>query len=93
LSALTLPQSKRRRTSQKAKQPKDESDSDLSDVPLRERKPPKATAEQIGVESDSDTPLNTKLVKEKEAIQKAATKEANNIKKKNAAAATRTATG
>jgi DNA topoisomerase-1 len=87
LSALTLPQSKRRRTSQKAKQPKDESDSDLSDVPLRERKPPKATAEQIGVESDSDTPLNTKLVKEKEAIQKAATKEANNIKKKEKAAA------
>jgi DNA topoisomerase-1 len=87
LSALTLPQSKRRRTSQKAKAPKDDSDSELSDVPLRERKPPKATAEQIGKESDSDVPLNTKLVKEKESIQKAATKEANNIKKREQATA------
>ncbi|KAF2797895.1 DNA topoisomerase 1 [Melanomma pulvis-pyrius CBS 109.77] len=83
------PLSKRRRTSQKAKQPKGESESDLSDVPLRARKPPKATAAQIGEDSDSDIPLTTKLVKEKEAIEKAATKEAKNIKNKEKASASK----
>jgi DNA topoisomerase-1 len=39
------------------------------------KKPPKATAAQIGESSDSDTPLGVKLVKEKEKIQKAAAKE------------------
>lgn len=56
-------------------------------MPLRVRKPPKANAAQIGESSDSDTPLNTKLVKEKEAIEKAATKEAKNIRNKEKSAA------
>jgi DNA topoisomerase-1 len=46
------------------------------------RKPPKATAAQIGESSDSDEPLNTKLVKEKQAIEKAAVKEAKAIRSK-----------
>ncbi|KAJ4372471.1 DNA topoisomerase 1 [Neocucurbitaria cava] len=76
------PLSKRRRTSQQAKPPKDESDSELSDVPLRARALPKATAEQIGESSDSDVPLNTKLVKKKESIEKAAAKEAKAMRTK-----------
>jgi DNA topoisomerase-1 len=58
-------------------------------VPLKVRKPPKATAAQIGESSDSDTPLNTKLVKEKEKIEKAATKEAKTIRTKEKAAVKR----
>jgi DNA topoisomerase-1 len=81
LCALTLSQSKRRRTSQQ-KKPQEEHESDLSDVPLKMRKPPKATAAQIGESSDSDEPLNTKLVKEKQAIEKAAVKEAKAIRSK-----------
>ncbi|KAF2874964.1 DNA topoisomerase 1 [Massariosphaeria phaeospora] len=81
------PLSKRRRTSQK--QAKEDSDTDLSDVPLRVRKPPKATAAQIGESSDSDTPLNAKLVKQKEIIEKAAEKEAKSIRNKEKTAAKR----
>jgi DNA topoisomerase-1 len=47
---------------------------------------PKASAEQIGESSDSDTPLNTKLVKKKEEIEKAAEKEAKAIRSKEKAA-------
>jgi DNA topoisomerase-1 len=65
---------------------KDDSDSDLSDVPLKARNLPKASAEQIGESSDSDTPLNTKLVKKKEDIEKAAAKEAKAIRSKEKAA-------
>jgi DNA topoisomerase-1 len=81
-----VPQSKRRRTTQQTKQVKEESDSELSDVPLKARNLPKASAEQIGESSDSDTPLNTKLVKKKEAIEKAAAKEAKVIRAKEKAA-------
>lgn len=80
--ALTFVQSKRRRTSQQAKLPKDSDESDLSDVPLKARRPPKASAEQIGESSDSDVPLNVKLVKKKESIEKAAAKEAKAIRTK-----------
>jgi DNA topoisomerase-1 len=55
-------------------------------VPLRARKIPKASAEQIGESSDSDTPLNTKLVHKKEEIEKAAAKEAKTIRNKEKAA-------
>ena len=64
-----------------------ESDSELSDEPLAHRprpavkKPPKATAAQIGESSDSDTPLGAKLAKEKAQIEKAAEKEAKAIRK------------
>ncbi|OCK84704.1 hypothetical protein K432DRAFT_378353 [Lepidopterella palustris CBS 459.81] len=86
------PLSKRRRTSALAKAPS-ESDSELSDEPLAHRsrpaakKPPKATAAQIGESSDSDTPLGTKLAKEKEQIEKAAEKEAKAIRKEEKKAA------
>ncbi|KAL5373221.1 hypothetical protein PMIN02_012468 [Paraphaeosphaeria minitans] len=80
------PLNKRRRKSQQATQPKDEPESELSDVPLVARKPPKATAAQIGESSDSDTPLNTKLVKQKEKIEQAAAKEAKAIRSKEKAA-------
>ncbi|KAH7399609.1 eukaryotic DNA topoisomerase I [Pyrenochaeta sp. MPI-SDFR-AT-0127] len=83
------PLSKRRRTSQQAKLPKDDDESDLSDVPLKARRLPKATAEQIGESSDSDTPLNVKLVKKKESIEKAAAKEAKAIRTKEKAAVKR----
>jgi DNA topoisomerase-1 len=65
---------------------KDDSDSELSDVPLKARNLPKASAEQIGESTDSDTPLNTKLVKKKEAIEEAAAKEAKAIRSKEKAA-------
>jgi DNA topoisomerase-1 len=84
-------QNKRRRTSQQVAQPKDESESELSDVPLVARKPPKATAAQIGESSDSDTPLNVKLVKHKEKIEQAAVKEAKAIRNKEKAAPKRKA--
>lgn len=83
------PQSKRRRTTQQTRRIKEDSGSDLSDVPLSIRKPPKATAAQIGESSDSDTPLTSKLVKEKEAIEKAAEKEAKNIRNKEKAASSK----
>lgn len=44
-------------------------------------KPPRASAAQIGETSDSDVPLNQKLVKEKQKIEKAAEKEAKQIRK------------
>ncbi|KAK7191677.1 hypothetical protein DPSP01_008096 [Paraphaeosphaeria sporulosa] len=80
------PLNKRRRTSQQVAQTKDDSESELSDVPLVARKPPKATATQIGESSDSDTPLNEKLVKQKEKIEQAAAKEAKAIRNKEKAA-------
>lgn len=51
-------------------------------MPLKARRPPKASAEQIGESSDSDVPLNVKLVKKKESIEKAAAKEAKAIRTK-----------
>lgn len=45
-----------------------------------QRKPPKATAEQIGEDSDSDVPLNKKLQQKKAAIEKTAAKTAQNIR-------------
>ncbi|KAF2132506.1 hypothetical protein P153DRAFT_354015 [Dothidotthia symphoricarpi CBS 119687] len=83
------PLSKRRRTSQQAKPPKDDSSSELSDVPLKARTLPKASAEQIGQSSDSDTPLTTKLLRKKESIEKAADKEAKAIRGKEKATAKR----
>ncbi|KAH7123875.1 DNA topoisomerase 1 [Dendryphion nanum] len=83
------PMSKRRRTVQQVHQANDESDSELSDVPLQVRRPPKATAAQIGESSDSDTPLNTKLAKEKVAIEKAAEKEAKAIRNREKAIASK----
>ena len=44
-------------------------------------KPPEVSSAQIGEESDSDVPLKTKLVKEKQDIEKAAEKEAKRIEK------------
>ena len=85
-NALTLSQSKRRRTSQQAKTVQDDSDSELSDVPLKARALPKAAPEQIGEDSDSDVPLTTKLIKKKESIEKAAAKEAKAIRTKEKAA-------
>lgn len=55
-------------------------------MPLKARALPRATAEQIGEDSDSDVPLTTKLVKKKEAIEKAAAKEAKAIRTKEKAA-------
>ena len=55
-------------------------------MPLKARNLPKASAEQIGQSSDSDTPLNAKLVKKKEDIEKAAAKEAKAIRSKEKAA-------
>jgi DNA topoisomerase-1 len=80
------PLSKRRRTSQQAKPPKDDSDSELSDVPLKARVLPKASAEQIGESADSDVPLAKKLTKKKESIEKAAAKEAQALRNKEKAA-------
>jgi DNA topoisomerase-1 len=51
-------------------------------VPLKARNLPKASAEQIGESSDSDMPLNAKLTKVKENIEKAAAKEAKAIRAK-----------
>jgi DNA topoisomerase-1 len=55
-------------------------------VPLKARNLPKASAEQIGESSDSDMPLNAKLTKKKEDIEKAAAKEAKAIRSKENAA-------
>ncbi|KAF3001978.1 DNA topoisomerase 1 [Curvularia kusanoi] len=80
------PLSKRRRTSQQAKPAQPDSDSELSDVPLKARALPKASADQIGEDSDSDVPLTKKLVQKKESIEKAAAKEAKAIRTKEKAA-------
>ncbi|KAF1949423.1 DNA topoisomerase 1 [Byssothecium circinans] len=82
------PLSKRRRTSQQQKIA-DNSDLEGSDAPLGAKKPPKATAAQIGESSDSDTPLTEKLVEHKEKIEKAAAKEAKSIRNKEKAASKR----
>jgi len=91
MDVLTIDQNKRRRTSSQAKPAKDESQSELSDVPLKARLLPKASAAQIGESSDSDTPLTTKLTKKKEAIEEAAEKEAKVIRAKDKAAPKRKA--
>lgn len=67
---LTLEQQKRRKTSAAA-----ESDDD-DDVPLKKSGPIRATAHQIGEESDDDVPLGEKLQKEKAAMEKKAGKQA-----------------
>ncbi|CAI6281410.1 unnamed protein product [Periconia digitata] len=86
------PISKRRRTSQQAKKVAPDSDSELSDKPLVPfRKPPKATAAQIGESSESDTPLTEKLIKDKAKIEKAAVKEAKTLRGKEKAAPKRKA--
>lgn len=53
---------------------------------MKARALPKASAEQIGEESDSDIPLTKKLVQKKESIEKAAAKEARAIRTKEKAA-------
>jgi DNA topoisomerase-1 len=58
---------------------------------LKARALPKASAEQIGEESDSDIPLTKKLVQKKESIEKAAAKEARAIRTKEKAAPKRRA--
>ncbi|KAK5401575.1 DNA topoisomerase 1 [Exophiala xenobiotica] len=66
-------------------------ESDSDDTPLLAKakangksvqKPPRASAAQIGESSDSDIPLGKKLVKEKQKIEKAAEKEAKQIRTK-----------
>ncbi|OAP57182.1 hypothetical protein AYL99_07920 [Fonsecaea erecta] len=78
-----LPLSKKRKTSVAP-----ESDSD--DAPLVSKartngkvvqKPPRVSAHQIGEDSDSDVPLGQKLAKQKQMIEKAAEKEAKQIRK------------
>ena len=58
---------------------------------MKARALPKASAEQIGEESDSDIPLTKKLVQKKESIEKAAAKEARAIRTKEKAAPKRRA--
>lgn len=81
-------QSKRRRVSKSRVQ----SDSDSEEAPLVSKKgrygssavlkkPPPITAAAIGESEDSDTPLGTKLAKEKENIEKKAEKEAKAIRR------------
>ncbi|KIX93162.1 uncharacterized protein Z520_11219 [Fonsecaea multimorphosa CBS 102226] len=78
-----LPLSKKRKTLAAV-----ESDSD--DAPLISKakangkvvqKPPRVSAHQIGEESDSDVPLGQKLAKQKQKIEKAAEKEAKQIRR------------
>lgn len=80
-------QTKRRRTSNtKAASP----ESDDDDEPLVKRtskKPPKASAAQIGDDSDSDMPLNQKLQKEKAKIEAKAEKQAKTLRAKDKKAA------
>ncbi|KIW50805.1 hypothetical protein PV05_09592 [Exophiala xenobiotica] len=66
-------------------------ESDSDDTPLLAKakangksvqKPPRASAAQIGESSDSDVPLGKKLAKEKQKIEKAAEKEAKQIRSK-----------
>ncbi|KEF63407.1 DNA topoisomerase I [Exophiala aquamarina CBS 119918] len=73
-------------------------ESDSDDAPLVSKskpngkaitKPPRASAAQIGESSDSDIPLNQKLVKQKQRIEKAAEKEAKQIRKDEKAEASR----
>lgn len=90
-SPLIHYQSKRRRVT--ATKVKPESDMDSDDAPLATKKgkstvttvlkkPPKISAAAIGESEDSDTPLGTKLAKEKAMIEKRAEKEAVEIRKK-----------
>lgn len=87
---LTRTQSKRRRTA--TAKGKAAMDSDSDDIPLVKetskrksstvlKKPPKASETAIGEYEDSDTPLDTKLVREKAKIQKRAEKDARDIAK------------
>ncbi|EXJ77946.1 DNA topoisomerase I [Capronia epimyces CBS 606.96] len=79
-----LPLSKKRKTTTAP------AGSDSDDAPLIAKarangktvtKPPRATAAQIGESSDSDVPLGKKLVRQKQKIEKAAEKEAKQIRK------------
>ncbi|ERF73672.1 DNA topoisomerase 1 [Endocarpon pusillum Z07020] len=83
------PLSKRQRTS--AQKAGDIAESDSDDVPLVSkshiRRPPRASPAQIGGLSDSDAPIEQKLVAEKEKIQKKAAKEAVAIRKEEKKAA------
>ncbi|KIV92192.1 hypothetical protein PV10_06650 [Exophiala mesophila] len=81
-----LPLSKKRRTAV----PNVAVESDSDDAPLVSKakqngtstsKPPRASYAQIGESSDSDVPLQKKLVKEKQGIEKAAEKEAKQIRR------------
>ncbi|KAI9735649.1 MAG: DNA topoisomerase 1 [Cirrosporium novae-zelandiae] len=84
---------KRRRTSTKTK-PVEGSDSD-SDIPLKTtrngrqngvgKKPPKASETAFGESSDSDEALESKLKREKAAIEKRAEKEAKTLRKQDKA--------
>jgi DNA topoisomerase I len=81
-----VPLVKKRKTSPKPTDNAVESD---SDVPLAKskpngvvaKKPPRASNAQIGEDSDSDLPIQQKLVKEKQKIEKRAEKEAVKIRK------------
>ncbi|KAL1618095.1 DNA topoisomerase 1 [Neofusicoccum ribis] len=74
------PLSKRRKTA--SPKATSASDSELSDVPLARtaRKPPKVKAADVGMSSDSDVPLGTKLASEKKKIEQAAEREAKVIR-------------
>ena len=76
-----VPLTKRRKT-----KPAEVSD-DEDDIPLKKvTKPIKATAAQIGEESDDDVPLGQKLQKEKAKIEKKAEKEAKILRKEDKSA-------
>lgn len=70
---------------QKRSKLKQASESDLSDAPLAAKdghtlkKPPKATARQIGEDSEDDMPLTKKLSKQKAKIEKSAEKQAKKL--------------
>lgn len=85
---LTITQSKRRRTSTIKAKPQSDSDDEplVKESSKRKsaivlKKPPKASETAIGESDDSDTPLGTKLRREKIKIEKRAEKEAKEIRK------------
>lgn len=84
-----LPLSKKRRTSAAVQ-------TDSDDEPLQAttngrvlKKPPRASTAQIGEDSDSDTPLDQKLIHEKQKIQAKAEQEAKVINQRDAAKGTK----
>ena len=78
------PLSKKRKTSVNVKQ--EQSESDLSDAPLvsknghRAKKPPKASPQQIGEDSEDDVPLTKKLSTQKAKIEKKAEQTAKKLR-------------
>lgn len=91
-------QSKRRRVSAAKAVPENGTDSD--DAPLVTRKgrgstttvlkkPPKINSAAVGEDDDSDTPLGTKLAKQKATIEKRAEKEAKAIRKEEKSSTTK----